>query len=146
MKSFHLTLFFKWRVSTVQSFEYLAEDLPPTVVFCLFFNTRMPLFLSMIAMVNLTFYFQDPKVYHPIHPFLTVNPILTSGLAFAWTAMFSFEVLIFFMTLYKSLMCKQRLNGNYTIVYVMIRDGECFFFLPIVPKQLITILGTIYFG
>ena len=38
--------------------------------------------------------------------------------------MFSFDVLIFFLTLYKSLTVKR--GGNSTILYIMLRDGGCF--------------------
>jgi len=56
--------------------------------------------------------------------------------------MFSFDTLIFFMTLYKSLRGKR--DGNSTILNVMLRDGGCFFLVT--PRRLISRLGTIYFG
>lgn len=58
---------------------------------------------------------------------LPISQHSAKKLAFAWTMMFSFEVVIFFMTLYKSLTFKRHHNGSSTIVHVMFRDGNIYF-------------------
>ncbi|KIM39719.1 hypothetical protein M413DRAFT_446623 [Hebeloma cylindrosporum] len=56
---------------------------------------------------------------------LPISQHSSQALASVWTVMFSFDVLIFFMTLYKSLTCKR--DGNSTILHVMLRDGTIYF-------------------
>ncbi|KAF9485255.1 hypothetical protein BDN70DRAFT_871667 [Pholiota conissans] len=56
---------------------------------------------------------------------LPVFESLSSRLASAWTGMLCFDILIFCMTLYKSL--TSRNDGNSNILHVMLRDGTIYF-------------------
>ncbi|KAF8150592.1 hypothetical protein B0H34DRAFT_143963 [Crassisporium funariophilum] len=56
---------------------------------------------------------------------LPTNEKLSSRLASAWTGMLGFDILIFGLTLYKSL--TYRSEGNTSLIKVMLRDGTLYF-------------------
>jgi hypothetical protein len=60
---------------------------------------------------------------------LPVSDNVAKRLAAAWTGMLCFDIMIFSMTLYKSLTYKR--GGSTTILFVMLRDGTIYFGLMV---------------
>lgn len=66
----------------------------------------------------------EQNVRFPLALDILILTCLSAGLASTWGLMFLFDLIIFGMTLYKTLTFR-RLNNSNTLITVLMRDGEC---------------------
>lgn len=74
---------------------------------------------------------------------------LSAGLAATWGLLFLFDLIIFGMTLYRTLTFPRSNNAN-NLITVFMRDGECrptfFFFKKKEFSEILRLTGVMYFG